>query len=285
MKYYISLVIAFLVSCQSLFAQEYRIEMDQCFPWCIVAYDSLKRSPEERVSMIKELGFNKYVYDWRDHHLPQMAEELMLCQKYNIEVSGIWLWMNAKRDKIGKFSPGNEKMLQILGDTGIETTIWLSFNGNFFKGLNDKEALMKAIDLIKFVHDSVRELNCTIALYNHSGWFGNPYNLIKVVKKIPDLQVGIVLNFHHCKEYIKEFKHLAVNISPYLHAVNLNGMSEDSPKILAVGKGKYESDMIMDLFENRYTGPWGILGHIAEKDVRKVLDQNISGLKQMGFMH
>ena len=47
--------------------------MDNLYPWCIVAFDSLERSQSERINMLNELGFSKYAYDWRDEHLDDMA--------------------------------------------------------------------------------------------------------------------------------------------------------------------------------------------------------------------
>lgn len=46
-----------------------RLEMQNLFPWCIVAFDSEKRTPAERIEMIKGMGFTKYAYGWRTEHL------------------------------------------------------------------------------------------------------------------------------------------------------------------------------------------------------------------------
>jgi hypothetical protein len=70
-------------------------------------------------------------------------------------------------------------------------------------------------------------------------------------------------------------------MKPYLSSVNLNGMKKDGPKILTIGHGDYEKTMIELLINNGFAGPWGILGHIAEKDVKTVLKQNLDGLKSI----
>ena len=68
---------------------------------------------------------------------------------------------------------------------------------------------------------------------------------------------------------------------PYLSTVNINGMRKDGPKILTVGRGDYEEDMIKILIEKGYDGPWGILGHVEERDVKEVLLENMEGLKNL----
>ena len=89
----------------------------------------------------------------------------------------------------------------------------------------------------------------------------------------------MVFNFHHAQEYIMDFRNIAKKIMPYLSAVNLNGMRKDGPKILPIGEGDYEKEMYDVLIREGYKGPWGILGHVEEKDVRQVLEQNLAGLK------
>ena len=44
--------------------------------WCIVPYDSKKRTSEERALMLKELGITSLAYDMRDADLPNMETEV-----------------------------------------------------------------------------------------------------------------------------------------------------------------------------------------------------------------
>ena len=60
-------------------------------------------------------------------------------------------------------------------------------------------------------------------------------------------------------------------------------MRAEGPKILPIGKGNLEKDMI-DVLENKgYHGPYGILGHIEEADVKIVLERNLKGLKSIMY--
>jgi hypothetical protein len=256
--------------------------MDNLYPWCIVAYDSLERSPDVRIQMMKEMGFTKYAYDWRDRHLDDVEEELRLAVDNEIEVISVWLWLNAKRDSLGKLSPANTRIFKILEKSKLETTIWMSFSNNYFKDLTQEESMKLAIEMVDFVAVKASKINCGIALYNHKGWFGNPYNQIEIIKALPHHDLSMVYNFHHAQDYMIEFPDIVKTIKPYLSAVNLNGMLyENSPKILPIGAGDAEADMINLLIDEGFNGPWGILGHVEGVDVKRILEQNIKGLHSL----
>lgn len=278
---FLTLLILFF-SINSIGAQtNQKIESSDLFPWCIVAYDSLERTPKERIQMIKELGFTKYAYDWRDKHLVDSKNELILSKKNNIEVMSVWLWLNAKRDSLNKLSLSNEKIFKIVEELNIQTTFWVSLSGNFFKDLSHQESLEKAINYIKFISEKAKNINCKVALYNHSGWFGNPLNQIEIIKALPTQNLSLVYNFHHARNDIDNFSALAPKMAPYLSAVNLNGVKKTGDKILAIGKGDYEKEMIQKLFNSGFSGPWGILGHVENVDVKPVLINNIKGFNSL----
>lgn len=258
-----------------------RIAIEDTYPWCIVAYDSLERSPTERIQMIKELGFVKYAYDWRDQHLDNTYAELKLATENNIEVISVWLWLNAKRDSLYRLSTSNERLIKTVERLNLITTFWVSFNGNFFENLNQEQAIKKATEMVDFIAAKASKLGCKVALYNHSGWFGNPYNQMEVIKALPHHQLSLVYNFHHAHNSIAEFPDLVKAIGPHLSAVNLNGMRIGGDKILTIGKGVHEKKMISILQKSGFMGPWGILGHVENQDVRNVLEQNLEGLRTL----
>ncbi|MGY8863791.1 MAG: hypothetical protein ACKVJ2_14335, partial [Pseudomonadales bacterium] len=68
---------------------------------------------------------------------------------------------------------------------------------------------------------------------------------------------------------------------PYLWSVNLNGMKQNGPKIVPIGEGDLEKDMIDYLLRKNYQGPFGILGHIKNEDVQVTLARNLNGLQSL----
>jgi len=278
----ISLFLFLLLRVEYVKAQDFdQIQLKDCYPWCIVAYDSLNRSPMERIELIQELGFNKYAYDWRDRHLEETSLELQLAVDSHIEILSVWLWLNRERDSVGQLSPANNRLFNIIEELNIKTTFWLSLSENFFTDLGYGQSLSLAIEIVDFIAIMADRLDCKVALYNHSGWFGNPYNQLEVIKALPQHELGIVYNFHHAHDYIEDMANIAKAIGPYLKAVNLNGMVKGGRKIFTIGKGDYEKEMIRIFMESGFTGPWGILGHVENTDVKKVLLGNIYGLRSL----
>lgn len=257
------------------------IKINEVTPWCIVNFDSLERSPFERIKMLKNMGFTKYGYNWDNEHLDYLKEEFALAKENNIEITSIFLWLNAKRDGIGKLSPENERLFSLLSEVEYKPAIWLSFSDNFFKDSTQEKCLSTAIEFVKSIKNKADKIGCKIALYNHHGWFGNPYNQIEIIESLPNDSLSIVYNFHHAHQYLDDYAEIAKRITPYLSYVNINGMKREGPQILTIGDGDHEQEMIKILFDEGFEGPWGILGHIKTKDVKKVLERNINGLKSM----
>ena len=269
-------LLIYLFSCVS--KVEYKLDIEELSPWCIIGFDSLDRSPYQRINMLKEMGFKKYGYNKGKGDFSLMKEEFKLAKENDIEITSIFLWLNAKRDSIGKFSAINEELLGNLEELEYKPTIWVSFSNNFFEDLNQEESIELSVKMIQFVKLKADQLGCKLALYNHHGWFGNPNNQVKILEKLNQESITLVYNFHHAQEYVDEFPEIAKKIKPYLSFVNLNGVKKDGPQILTIGEGDYEVEMIKHLMNEGYNGPWGILGHIKTEDVQKVLKRNVDGV-------
>lgn len=254
------------------------MNMDNYFAWCIVPFDSENRTPEERISMLNELGFKAYAYDWREEHLATMATELDLAKENNIDITSIWMWLS-ENDSVGGLNSLNERLLKIVDESGIQTQLWVSFPDSYFDDLADEDALNKAVSMIDYVAGRAELAGWSIGLYTHGGWFGDPENLVRIVKALPSKELGIIFNFHHAHESLDQYEQQVEVMLPYLHAVNLNGMKAEGPKILPIGAGELESEMISLLEEKGYKGHWGILGHVEDRDVEIVLRENLEGLK------
>ncbi|WP_430408386.1 sugar phosphate isomerase/epimerase family protein [Kordia sp.] len=273
----IILFLALNVSCQK--NDQQLIEIKEVSPWCILGFDAADRTPEQRIALLKELGLTKYGFNKGKGDFSNMKKEFKLAKENDIEITSVFLWLHAKRDSIGKLSPANQELLQNLREVAQKPVIWVSFSDNFFENLTQEEAIKRSIDMIQFVKLEANKIGCKLALYNHHGWFGNPYNQIKILEELNDESLSMVYNFHHAHEYVDQFQDIVQKIKPYLSFVNLNGVKKEGPQILTIGEGDYEFEMINMLIEEGYNGPWGILGHIKTEDVKIVLERNIEGLK------
>jgi sugar phosphate isomerase/epimerase len=254
-----------------------RLDMDKYYAWCIVPFDKKERTPEQRIEMLKELGFKSYAYDWREEHLDEMAHELELARENDIAINAVWIWIN-QDDTIGTLSTNNERIFKIIEKTGTKTQLWTGFSEDWFEGLTHTESMARAAKMISYLSDRGAEAGCKIGLYNHGGWFGDPVHQAELIKALPDKDLGIIFNFHHAHEHLDNFQELVDIMMPYLWAVNLNGMKMEGPKILPIGGGNLEKDMIAFLEESGYNGPYGILGHVEDCDAKVILRRNIEGL-------
>ena len=153
------LCMAFENNAQSIF------EKDNLLAWCIVPFDKLKREPEARMEMLKNLGIKQYAYDWRTEHIPSFGNEIDLARKNNIEIEAIWMFIDNKTDKIGALSTDNQRIIDIAQIKNLKTTIWLGFNNNFFEGLNHFEKVKKGADFLRYFAPyfaKKRVKNCTL---------------------------------------------------------------------------------------------------------------------------
>lgn len=247
--------------------------------WCIVPYDSKERGPADRAAMLKELGITQLAYDWRDKHLPTFAEEIKTLRKADIKLKAVWFWINGNGEQT--LDETNNFILKTLEENGVKTELWLSFNDNFFAGLPDDEKLKKAVLAIGKINRKVRAIGCTLHLYNHGNWFGEPVNQVRIIQDVDASDIGIVYNFHHARHQVSNFPELLNIMLPYLSTVNINGMRQDGPMILPVGEGDLELKMLKELKNSGFNGTIGILGHVEDEDAKVVLQKNIEGLKEL----
>ena len=124
-----------------------------------------------------------------------------------------------------------------------------------------------------------------MGLYNHGGWQGEPESMVAMVEWLREHaradHVGIVYNFHHGHEHLARFPEAFRRMAPYLVCVNLNGMQPGGPKIVPLGQGEKDLDVLEMIRDSGYRGPIGILDHVAGEDSEVVLRRNLQGLQKL----
>ena len=289
------LVFILLVSCSTKDQPQNKMlfAKSNLMAWCVVPFDSLERGPQERAAMLKELGISKLAYDWREKHLPTFPDELNALKENQIELTAVWFWISTPQAE--QLDSANQVMFNMVKENNIKTDFWIGIDKGFFEGLTDEEKLDKGVAAVKSLHKMASEIGCTISLYNHGDWFGEPDNqiriieksglndggLINIIEKSGLKDVGIIYSFHHAHSQVADFPARLKRMLPYLRAININGMNVNGPQILPVGQGESELEMLKTIKASGYHGPIGILGHIAEKDVKQVLEGNLEGLKKL----
>jgi predicted small secreted protein/sugar phosphate isomerase/epimerase len=282
LKYLIfSLVLSITLSCNNRVSGPGKdiFSAGNLVAWCIVPFDAVERTPEERAVMLRELGFKKMAWDWRMEHIDILPREIEVLSEHDIELTAIWLWID--RSARNGLLPHHERIINYVVDAGLETTFWVSFSDDFFDFPEDEEKVYEGVKVLSMVHDRIRGHGCRIALYNHMGWFGEPENQVRIIKDLGRDSIGIVYNFHHAHHQIGDFSRNLEIMMPWLYTVNINGMRVDGPKILDVGSGDMEREMIITLIESGFEGTVGILGHTEGEDIQIVLERNLKGLENI----
>lgn len=246
-------------------------DRDNLVAWCIVPFDAKKRTPAERVEMLKKLGFTHYAYDWRAEHLPTFDEEVRLLKNADIELTAVWFPAALDADA--------RTLLEVIKKHGIKTQLWITMGEP--AGKDQKEKVEAAAKIIRPIAAEADKLGCSVALYNHGGWFGDPENQIAIVESLKLKNVGIVYNLHHGHDHLDRFPRLLKKMLPHLLALNLNGTMKDGEKlgkkILPLGAGELDLKLLKTIAESGYTGRIGILGH-TQDDAEERLRDNLDGL-------
>lgn len=248
---------------------------DQLIAWCIVPFDASKRGPAERAAMVSDLGLKRVAYDWRQEHVSQFEEEIQQYQKNDIEFFAFWSWHDSLEPLIRKYN--------------LKPQIWRTVPSPQADSQAAKVSL--AAEQLAGLAKKADSLGCQFGLYNHGGWGGQPENMVAVCRYLREEHglenVGLVYNFHHGHEHIERFESAFKKMQPYLLCLNLNGMADPATvkghqnKILPIGQGKHEAEMIGQIIKANYKGPIGILDHRNELDSKESLQLNLQGLETL----
>jgi putative heme-binding domain-containing protein len=252
---------------------------DNLVAWCIVPFDSRKRAPEERAAMLERLGFRRFAYDWRAEHVPSFDAELEALKRHGITLQAFWL-------APGELNADARRILDLLRRHQVRTELWviLDLGNDRAEGAEQDRRVEAAAAKLRPLAEAAHAIGCTIGLYNHGGWFGEPENQLQIIDRLKRdgvANVGIVYNLHHGHAHLDRLGPLLAKIRPHLLAVNLNGMERDGEstgrKILPLGQGTNDLELLRIIEASGYRGPIGILGHTMD-DAEERLRDNLDGL-------
>lgn len=246
--------------------------------WCVVPFDAKKRGPEERAQMLDRLGIKRLAYDWRPEHIPTFEAEIEACRKHGIELTAWWFPTSLDKDA--------KTILGVLEKNRLQTQLWVMGGGEPARNEADqRERINTEVERIRPIAEAAGRIGCSVGLYNHGGWFGEPENQVAIIKALGMPRVGIVYNFHHGHHQMARFPELFRIMQPYLMALNINGMVKDGDKrgqkILEIGAGDQELAMLKVVRNSGWRGPIGILNHRQETDSEETLRKNLEGLAKL----
>lgn len=251
---------------------------DNLIAWCIVPFDAAHRGPVERAQMLKRLGITMLAYDWRDKDIPTFDQEVDALKEYGIKLQAFWL--TSGPDPASE--NGVRAVLDLLKRRNVKTEIWYMYRPPAgFDALPQDEKVAQVTKAVKYLAGEAQKLQCKVGIYNHGGWYGEPENELAILKAVGMPNVGLVYNFSHGHEQIDRFPAFFPRILPHLLAVNINGMKKEGPRVITVGEGSSELDMLKLVRSSGYKGPIGILNESTERDAEVGLKGNMAGLQKM----
>lgn len=263
-----------LLSARPAYADEPLFARSNLVAWCIVPFDSQKRGPEERAAMLDRLGIKQLAYDWRAEHISTFDDEIKTLKRHGIKLTAFWF--------PGSLDNDARTILAALQQNDVHTQLWVTGGGGPTKSeAEQRERIVAEANRIRPIAEEAAKIGCTVELYNHGGWFGEPENQIAVIEELKMPNVGIVYNLHHGHEHLSRFPQLLKKMLPYLHAFNLNGMMENDGggklKIVPLGQGVLDLELLKTVRDSGYRGPIGILNH-TDEDAEARLRDNLEGL-------
>ncbi|HUI64462.1 MAG TPA: TIM barrel protein [Bacteroidota bacterium] len=246
--------------------------------WCIVPFDVKKRGPEERARMLDRLGITRFAYDWRDEHVSSFDAEMDVLPKHHIALSAFWLPYGPDPTSSVHYAT----ILSLLKRHHLRTQLWWSYGSSDdgLKDLTQDQKVARVAAVVRRLADDAAAIGCTVGLYNHGGWFGEPENELSILDAVRRSNVGIVYNFNHAEEQTDRFRAFFPKILPHLIAVNIAGLRRGDPgRVVAVGEGDSEREMIRQIGESAYDGPLGIINENTDPDAEQGLLKNMKGLR------
>lgn len=241
--------------------------------WCIVPFDAKKRGPEERAALLEQLGFKRFAYDWRAEHVASFDAELEALKKHGVKLQALWF--------PGGLNPTAKTFLAALEKHGIKTELWVSMQDAAPKSNDQAEKVKAAANQIRPIAEAAAKIGCSVGLYNHGGWFGEPENQLAIIDELKLGNVGIVYNLHHGHAHLDRFASMLAKMKPHLYSLNLNGMipggDKAGKKIHPLGQGEVDLELLKTIRDSGYAGPIGIIGH-TQDDAELRLRDNLDGL-------
>ncbi len=251
---------------------------DNLTAWCIVPFDSRNRDPGARAAMLEKLGFKHFAYDWRAEHVPSFDAEVEALKRHGVELTAFW--------GPAALNDDSRRILDLLKRHHVKAQLWVMGDEGPDKAEGDEQErrVADAAAKVEPLARAAAEIGCTVALYNHGGWFGEPENQIAIIERLKKDgvdNVGIVYNLHHGHDHLDRFPALLKTMMPYLMALNINGMDADGDrngrKILPLGQGEEDLKLLRIIRDSGYKGRIGILGHTQDDAEERLLD-NLDGL-------
>lgn len=254
-------------------------DRDNLIAWCVVPFDGKKRGPAARAEMLARLGFRHFAYDWRAEHVPSWDAEVDALARHQVALDAFWC--------PGELNDDSRRILGLLKRRQLKAELWCMVGlGDDLAPAPDEQArrVEAACARLGPLAREAGASGCSVALYNHGGWFGEPENQLAIIDRLQGqgvANVGMVYNLHHAQPQVGRLAATLKAALPHLRAINLDGVDRagepGARKILPLGQGALDLEILRTIRASGYGGRIGILGH-TDDDAEERLQDNLDGL-------
>lgn len=254
------------------------------FAWNFIAFDSLHRTPLEQAQMLNRLGIRRMGIEWRRSQVQDFDHEIAAMRANQIAILGFWVRGNMypERNKPSAADGDVNLVLTTLKRNKLRTQIWDPFDADDeFMALSEPERLKRAVEAVRYLARQAAQINCSVAIYAHGGWMGEPENELEVVKQVGMPNVGIVYDYEHARPQMNRFPEFFPKLVPHLWAVILNGMQDGGPPVIPLGDGDRDLELTKVIYQSGYRGPIGLINHDESRDAEVGLRMNMMGLEKL----
>ena len=111
----------------------------------------------------------------RAEHLPTFDRELQLLKANNIRLEAVWFPAQLDADA--------RKILDLLRKHHLKTQLWITM-ADPAPGKAQADKVAAAVKILKPIALEAARQNCSVGLYNHGNWFGEPENELAIIDAI-----------------------------------------------------------------------------------------------------
>src|SRR5690606_6191513 len=112
-------------------------------------------------------------------------EELQTLKRWGIELTAFWF--------PGALNAEAEAILDALERNGVQTELWVTMHGGDIPCTPEEHAqrVRDHAAALRPIVEAAAAIGCSVGLYNHGGWFGEPEHQIDIIKALAADNVGI----------------------------------------------------------------------------------------------
>ncbi len=243
--------------------------------------DAMHKTPQEQVTMIKELGFAGIgpIY----HGVADLQQWFAALDKAGLKMFALYVPL-----RLDAIEASVTSLKEVIGALkGRDTMLWLYITnkGRLPSSTDDDDAAVKALRDIAGIAQAA---SLRVAMYPHTGFYvARVEDAARLAGKADCKNLGLTFNLcHWLKVDGKDLDATLKAAQPYLFCVSINGADADGKDwkalIQTLDCGTYDvAQLLRRLAKMGYTGPIGLQHYGIQGSAHENLKHSIEGWRKL----